>query len=417
VGSAAEAAVDPSAQGHHAHRALSDAKRHLQKSALKLAGYLVGAYLVLRLVPSLKLALRSLEHVSWEWAVGAIALELLSETGFVVSWRAIIDPENVLQRDGRGRRMDDRVAWAQLGGGLLLPGGSLGGMGVGGWILHRFGMPTKLIAERQFNLSFLNTAVDALALIIFGLGLATGIFAGEHNLLLTLLPAALAATGIAAALLIARRASSYAERLRVKRPKIASSISTLADAVDDTQRVLFHRSGWTTVLGALAYLGFDVLVLWGAFIAIHAHPLPGFAVVVMAYIIGALGGSIPLPASIGTIGGMVGMLIVYGAGHNAALPAVLLYQAIALLRADRWRCNRLHGPSPSPWADRLQFEGRVRLGREHGRRGHVASRSARRRELAPPAPASGRRAQPHTVRPAPLERMRLAPRLATTTSR
>jgi uncharacterized membrane protein YbhN (UPF0104 family) len=315
VGSAAEAAVDPSAQGHHAHRALGDAKRHLQKSALKLATYLVGAYLVLRLVPSLKLALRSLEHVSWEWVVGAIALEVLSETGFVVSWRAIIDPENVLQRGGRGRRMDDRVAWAQLGGGLLLPGGSLGGMGVGGWILHRFGMPTNRIAERQFNLSFLNTAVDALALIVFGLGLATGIFAGEQNLLLTLLPAALAATGIAAALLIARRASAYAERLRAKHTKIASSISTLADAVDDTQRVLFHRSGWTTVLGALAYLGFDVLVLWSAFIGIHAHPLPGFAVVVMAYIIGALGGSIPLPASIGTIGGMVGMLIVYGVGH------------------------------------------------------------------------------------------------------
>jgi len=110
--SAAEAAVHPSAQGHHAHRGLSDAVRHLQKSALKLAGYLVGAYLVLRLVPSLRLALRSLEHVSWEWVVGAIALEVLSETGFVVSWRAIIDPENVLQRHGRGRRMDDRVAWA-----------------------------------------------------------------------------------------------------------------------------------------------------------------------------------------------------------------------------------------------------------------------------------------------------------------
>jgi uncharacterized membrane protein YbhN (UPF0104 family) len=331
VGSAPEAAVDQAKQGHHAQRALSDAKRHLQRSALKLAGYLVGAYLVLRLVPTLEQALRSLQHISWEWVVGAIALEALSETGFVVSWRAIIDPLNVLQRGGRGRRMDDRVAWAQLGGGLLLPGGSLGGMGVGGWILHRFGMPTKLIAERQFNLSFLNTAIDALGLVVFGFGLATGIFAGEDNLLLTLLPAALAALGIAAALLIAGRASTYAERLQSKHPKIASSISTLADAVNDTQRVLVHRAGWTSVLGAVAYFGFDVLVLWSAFLAIHAHPLPGFAVVVMAYIIGALGGSIPLPASIGTIGGMVGMLILYGVGHNPALAAVLLYQAIALL--------------------------------------------------------------------------------------
>jgi uncharacterized membrane protein YbhN (UPF0104 family) len=74
-----------------------------------------------------------------------------------------------------------------------------------------------------------------------------------------------------------------------------------------------------------------VLVLWSAFLAIHADPVPGFAVVVMAYVIGAIGGSLPLPASIGTIGGIAGMLIVYGVAHNPAVAAVLLHQAIGLL--------------------------------------------------------------------------------------
>jgi uncharacterized membrane protein YbhN (UPF0104 family) len=322
---------DKAAAGTQARRALSDAKHHLRRSALKLLGYLVVAYLVLRLVPTLEQALHSLKNVSVGWVAGAIALEVLSETGFVVSWRAIVDPDRLLERDGRGRRMDQRVAWAQLGGGLLVPGGSLGGMGVGGWILHRFGMPTKLIAERQFNLSFLNTAVDALALIIFGLGLATGILAGETNLLLTLLPAALAAIGIGLALLVARRASSYAGRLQAKHSKIAGAITTLADAVGDTERLLLQRGSWRCVLGAVAYLGFDVLILWSAFHAIHTDPVPGYAVVVMAYIIGALGGSLPLPASIGTIGGIAGMLIVYGVAHNPAVAAVLLHQAIGLL--------------------------------------------------------------------------------------
>jgi uncharacterized membrane protein YbhN (UPF0104 family) len=322
---------DKPAAETQARRALADAKHHLRRSALKLVGYLVAAYLVLRLVPTLEQALRSLKQVSWEWVVGAIALEVLSETGFVVAWRAIVDPDRVLDHDGRGRRMDQRVAWAQLGGGLLVPGGSLGGMGVGGWILHRFGMPTKVIAERQFNLSFLNTAVDALALIIFGVGLATGILAGESNLLLTLLPAALAATGIGFALLVAHRAGPFAGRLHAKHPKIANAITTLADAVNDTERLLIQRGSWTCVLGAVAYLGFDVLILWSAFHAIHARPVPGYAVVVMAYIIGALGGSLPLPASIGTIGGIAGMLIVYGVAHNPAVAVVLLHQAIGLL--------------------------------------------------------------------------------------
>jgi uncharacterized membrane protein YbhN (UPF0104 family) len=319
------------AQTHQTHRALGDVKSHLERSALKLVGYVVVAYLVLRLIPTLEQALTSLKNVSWGWVVGAITLEVLSETGFVVAWRRIVDPDKVLQRDGRGWRMDQRVAWAQLGGGLLVPGGTLGGMGVGGWILHRFGMATDVIAEREFNLSFLNTGVSALALVVFGVGLATGIFPGEDSLLLTLLPAAVAAFGIAAALFIAPRAGSYASRLRAKHDKIARSITTLADAVDDTEHVLAHPGGATTVLGAVAYLGLEMLILWLALLAVHAHPAPGFAVVVMAYIIGALGGALPLPASVGTIGGIAGMLIAYGVPHDAAVAAVLLHQAIGLL--------------------------------------------------------------------------------------
>jgi uncharacterized membrane protein YbhN (UPF0104 family) len=44
-------------------------------------GFVVVACLVLRLIPTLKQALDSLKRVSWEWVVGAIALEVLSETG------------------------------------------------------------------------------------------------------------------------------------------------------------------------------------------------------------------------------------------------------------------------------------------------------------------------------------------------
>jgi hypothetical protein len=51
----------------------------------------------------------------------------------------------------------------------------------------------------------------------------------------------------------------------------------------------------------------------------------------LAYIIGALGGSIPLPAGIGAVGGIAGMLIVYGVGRNASFAAVLLYEAVGLI--------------------------------------------------------------------------------------
>ena len=312
-------------------RALSTARTHLQKRAVKLLGWMVFGYLVVKLLPGLRQALHSLEHVSWQWLVGALALELLSETGYVLSWRSVVDPENLLERDGRGRRTGSRAAWAQLGGGMLLPGGSLTSIGVGAWILRHFGMPSHTIAQRQFNLSFLNTAVNALALIVFGAGLAAGVFAGTRNRLLTLVPAAVVVAGMGAVLLIARRAVLFAGRTRSDHPKLAGWIDSVAGAVGDTERILFHRGEVRSLAGALGYLGFDQLVLFSAFFVVQAHPVPSFPVVGMAYIIGALGASLPLPGGIGAVGGIAGMLILYGVGRNAAVAAVLLYEAVGLL--------------------------------------------------------------------------------------
>jgi uncharacterized membrane protein YbhN (UPF0104 family) len=319
------------AGSRHTRRALSAARDHLQKRAIKLLGWLVFGYLLLKLVPDFKQALRSLEHVRWEWILGALALEVLSEGGYVASWRAIVDPDNLLGRDRRGVRIGTHAAWAQLGAGMVVPGGSLASIGVGAWILRRLGMPAKTIAERQFNLSFLNTAVDALALIVFGVGLALGVFPGAHSLLLTLLPAAIAVAGIVATLLLVPGATRRSKRVEPDHPKLASAIASVANAVAATERIVFHRDRRSGLVGALAYLGFDALVLWTAFVAVHAHPVPGFAVVLMAYIIGALGGSIPLPAGIGALGGIAGMLMLYGVARGPAVATVLIYEAVGLL--------------------------------------------------------------------------------------
>jgi uncharacterized membrane protein YbhN (UPF0104 family) len=320
--------------GHVHHlslHALAEARGQLQKWALKLLAYALLAFLLLRLTPSLSQALDSLGHLEWQWLVVMIAVETLSEVGFVVSWRAIVDRHNLLEGDGRGHRLPSRVAWAQLGGGLLVPGGSYSGIGVGAWILHRLGMPLNQIAERQFTLSLLNTAVDALALTLCGVGLALGILAGKGDLTLTVLPAAVGAAGIGAALLVARRAPGRAQRLRDRHPKVAAAIDTLSAAVDDTDRLLLHRGEWRSVAGAAAYLALDVLVLYVAFFAMHVKPIPPVADVVMAYIIGALGGSVPLPAGIGAVGGIGGFLILYGVGRNAAVGAAVIYGAIGLI--------------------------------------------------------------------------------------
>jgi uncharacterized membrane protein YbhN (UPF0104 family) len=323
--------VVPEAVSHHTLSALRSVRGHLRKFALRLLVFGVLAFLLLRLVPSLAQALHNLERVSWLWLVAALALETLSELGYVVAWRQVVDPERVLEQEGRGRRLDTRLAWAQLGGGLLVPAGSFSGVGAGAVLLHRCGLPLKTVTEREFNLSFLNTAIDALALISFGVLLGLGIFAGKNDLTLTILPAVVAAGALVAAILIARRADHFAARLEPRRPRIAAGIGTLARAVEETNTLVFGRGDWRTLFGALTYLFFDVLVLWTAFFALHVHSVPAFAPVLMAYIIGALGGSLPLPAGLGAIGGIGGCLILYGAGHNAAVGAAVIYGAIGLL--------------------------------------------------------------------------------------
>ena len=81
------------------------------------------------------------------------------------------------------------------------------------------------------------------------------------------------------------------------------------------------------IAGSLGYWAFDNAVLWACFRAFGESP--AITVVLMAYLIGQLGGLLPLPGGIGGIdGGLIGALIVYGVPAAAAAAAVLAYRVI-----------------------------------------------------------------------------------------
>src|SRR6516164_1204276 len=104
--SQAEPAVASPTRADHARHLLAEVRSHLKQRALRLVGFLLVVYAVLKLIPALEQALHALENATWEWVVALIALEVLSEAGFVFAWSAIVDPQNVLAADGRSRRMD-----------------------------------------------------------------------------------------------------------------------------------------------------------------------------------------------------------------------------------------------------------------------------------------------------------------------
>jgi len=84
------------------------------------------------------------------------------------------------------------------------------------------------------------------------------------------------------------------------------------------------------VLGAVAYWLFDNLTLY-ACLAAFSHA-PVVWVVAMAYLVGMLANSLPVPGGfIAVEGGLVGMLVLFGARPAAkVLAAVVIYRAISL---------------------------------------------------------------------------------------
>jgi uncharacterized membrane protein YbhN (UPF0104 family) len=82
------------------------------------------------------------------------------------------------------------------------------------------------------------------------------------------------------------------------------------------------------LLGALAWWGFDISVLWAMFHAFGSPP--PFTVIWMAYFVGMLGNLLPLPGGLGGVeGGMIGAFAAFGVDLHLAVVSVLAYRAIS----------------------------------------------------------------------------------------
>ena len=83
----------------------------------------------------------------------------------------------------------------------------------------------------------------------------------------------------------------------------------VVDGVRDSL-FLLRRRPVGVLIGSFGYMGFDIAALVFCFRAFgHTPALP---IIVVAYIIGPLGGLVPLPGGIGgTEGGLIGLLALY----------------------------------------------------------------------------------------------------------
>jgi putative heme transporter len=253
------------------------------------------------------------------WLAAAAVLELLSFGGYI----ALMWLVGGRASPRLGLRASAEVTLGGAAATRLLPTGGAGGAAVTIWAFRRAGLATREAALALLTVLVLVYAVFLAGVVTAGTALALGLAHGNAPLLLTALPAALAALVIAGGLGAGvRGAAPTGEAAALSRVRAVSA--TLGAAVRDA--IALVRSADVRLVGALAWWGFDAAVLWGMMQALGTPP--SLAVIALGYFIGQIAGMLPIPGALS--GGTVGVLLAFGVDADLALASVLAYRAVAV---------------------------------------------------------------------------------------
>jgi uncharacterized membrane protein YbhN (UPF0104 family) len=277
--------------------------------------------LILVLAPGTGEVGHLLRDASLAWVGLAIVLEFLSCMSYVLMFRPIF-----CQR--MAWSFANKIGWSELGAGSIVPASGAAGLALGAWALHEGGMAPERIARRSVAFFLIKSSVNFFAVAILGYLMATGLLNADQPLWLTLGPAVLATLVIALVVALPRLGPGAVPADDAGKPArwISAGRRALIHGTREAVATLRHPSP-LIVIGAVGYWVWDNAVLWATFHAFGAS-IPVTAVL-MGYLIGQLGGALPIPGGIGGIdGGLIGAMIVFGAPAAAATAAVLVYRVI-----------------------------------------------------------------------------------------
>ena len=295
--------------------------RRLVRRAAQIAAALAIVGLVVLLAPGLGEVRDRLAGAKPEWIALAVAFEALSGISYVLMFRPIFC-------EHMPWRTSWEIGWSELAMGSLVPASGAGGLALGAWILHEGGMPAERIARRSVAFFLIKSSVNFVAVAVLGTALALGLFGPDLSLWLTALPAALSVVVIALVIAIPRLGPGpepEPDAGRVRRG-VAAARKALIDGTAEALEILRSRDR-LVLLGAFGYWAWDNAVLWATFHAFGSAP--AITVILMGYLIGQLGGLLPLPGGLGGIdGGLLGTLVVYGTPAATTAAAILAYRVI-----------------------------------------------------------------------------------------
>jgi uncharacterized membrane protein YbhN (UPF0104 family) len=299
---------------------------HVWRRVAEIAATVAVVVILVLVGPGLGTLRRHIVRASPGWLAAAVALEALSALSYVLIFRAVFCPR-------MSWRLSYQIAMAEQGTNSVLSVSGAGGLALGAWALRRGGMSVELIGRRTVAFFLLTSVANVGGVILFAALYAAGALGRDPNPQLTYGSgvAAVMATAIVLALprLLARRVP---ERSTARRGRLAKAThflrGSLGDGVHDALRLLRGRS--IGVLGgSLGWVAFDIAVLGVCFEAFGYSPPIG--VLALGYLIGQLGGNIPIPGGIGGVdAGLIGTFALYHQPLAPTTAAVFAYHAIAL---------------------------------------------------------------------------------------
>jgi len=316
-----ETIAEPEIVSAEAADAIAAQSRTLRNSIISLAIFFGLLAALLLAVPGLRSAAELISDANLAWVVTGIGLEVLSCAGYVVLFGLVFGM--------LGRRLRSRLSLSELAVNSVVSVSGLAGIALGAWVLRTKGISVERIAKRSVLIFVLTSAVNVVAVVVIGVPMWLGVLPGSRNPLLTLLPAAAAVAAIAGTLGLAAWARRAAARRVMEEGRAAVALTAMSGGVADALR-LIREHDWR-LLGAVGYWAFDTLVLYACLSAFGDHP-PSVWVVAMAYLVGMLANSIPIPGGFVAVeGGLVGMLLLFGVRPaSLVLAAVVIYRAISL---------------------------------------------------------------------------------------
>ena len=301
-------------------------------SLLFVVGIVAFLYLGLPKLVGLGQTIKHLREGNGWWLGGAALLEGCSFLGYIALFRAVF--VNRTARIGWGASYE--ITMAGLAATRLFAAAGAGGIALTAWALRRSGMERRLVASRMVAFMVLLYGVYMGALVIDGLGLYLGLWPGPAPFAITVVPAIFGAAVILIVLAISTLPGDF-ERFADARSgghgltsQIARRLALVPSAAANGVRTAIElvKSRDPGLLGALAWWGFDIATLWACFHAFGANPPKG--VIVMAYFVGWIANTLPLPGGIGGVeGGLIGSFTAFGVSVQSAVVAVLAYRAFS----------------------------------------------------------------------------------------